>query len=108
MTPLINAHQELFRRYNQLAQVNKDSLPSEQVYRIHMMGIHAISHDDMYLEKLSEWLGFVQGILYANGIINIDEERKFSEILLERAYKEMKVKPPNKIDIYQQLLDSWD
>ena len=108
MTPLIKAHQELFRRYNHIAQNNKNKMPSEQVYRIHMMGIHAISHDDMYLEKMSEWVGFIQGILYSNGIINIDKERKLSEKLLKDAYKEMKVPVPKTIDIYQQLLDSWD
>lgn len=42
-----------------------------------------INHHARYpFDKLNRWLGFVQGVLAAVGIIDVDEEREFSRPFL--------------------------
>lgn len=39
------------------------------------------------VDKLSRWLGFVQGVLVMQGVITVDEEREFSRPLFHAAYQ---------------------
>lgn len=39
------------------------------------------------LDKLSRWLGFVQGIMAARGLLDVDEERDRTRPIFEAAYK---------------------
>lgn len=48
----------------------------------------AIDAIDSYpVDKLSRWLGFVQGVLAARGAIKVAEERDFSRPLFHAAYR---------------------
>jgi len=38
-------------------------------------------------DKLNRWLGFVQGVLYAEGLITIENERNFLRPLFHQYYK---------------------
>ena len=105
--PLKDAYDEIFRRYNGLAQNNAD-IPSDQQYKIQSMGIYCISHHEMPIDKISRWLGFIQGILYAHNLLDINEERDITRPLIHAAYKEMQKEIPQSIDLHQNLLDSWD
>ena len=97
----------LFKRYNNIAQVNKDKL-GKAGYKILFMGITCISNPEKFTaEKMSRWLGFVQGILWQNGFLDIDEERNFSRPILHRVYKDLKVQPPESIDIQEELVNNW-
>jgi hypothetical protein len=40
-------------------------------------------------DKLSRWVGFVQGMLYSKGMISLREERDFSRGLYRPLYEEM-------------------
>lgn len=46
------------------------------------------NHARYPFDKLNRWLGFVQGILSATGIIDVDEEREFSRPLLHAFHTE--------------------
>lgn len=40
-------------------------------------------------DKLSRWVGFIQGILYTNKLIEIDIERDFSRSIYKPIYEEL-------------------
>lgn len=46
------------------------------------------------LDKISRWLGFVQGCLAMQGLIQVDEERDVSRPLFHAAYRETGILPP--------------
>ena len=54
---------------------------------------------EMYDDKVSRWLGFVQGIMYSQGLLHIEEERDYSRPLFHEAYKEMGLEPPPSINV---------
>lgn len=49
---------------------------------------------DMSVDKLSRWLGFVQGVLAAAGSISVAEERDVSRPLFHAAYRQDGVAVP--------------
>ncbi|KPC17300.1 Uncharacterized protein AC499_0502 [Pseudomonas amygdali pv. lachrymans] len=52
--------------------------------------VQAIEHHYRYpFDKLNRWLGFVQGVLAAVRIIDVDEERKFSRPLLHAFHNQV-------------------
>lgn len=42
-------------------------------------------HEPMSIDKASRWLGFVQGVLAARNIIDVDDERDYSRRLFHEA-----------------------
>jgi hypothetical protein len=46
------------------------------------------------LDKLSRWLGFVQGCLASRTLIDVDEERDFTRPLFHQAYQAEGVEVP--------------
>ncbi len=42
--------------------------------------------DDFTVDKHSRWLGFVQGILYSEGLLDLDETREFTRTLFQEVY----------------------
>lgn len=43
-------------------------------------------------DKTSRWIGFIQGVLYTDGIINLDEERNFTRPIYHTVHKNPTVK----------------
>ena len=107
-TPLHEAHNEMFRRYNALMQedsLGENKLHSSIRYRLMLMAVHAISNV-MPIDKVGRWLGFIQGNLYACELINLEEEREFSRKIFHKAYEEMGMKVPESIDVVQANFES--
>ncbi len=107
-TPLHEAHDEMFRRYNTLMQ--KDGLGEKKLhssinYRLTLMAIHAISNV-MPIDKVGRWMGFIQGNLYACELINLKEEREISRKIFHKAYEEMGIEVPESIDVVQANFES--
>lgn len=50
-------------------------------------------------DKTSRWLGFIQGVLYAEGKLSIDEERNLTRPLFHKAYKEMGIEIPESVPL---------
>lgn len=46
-----------------------------------------IINDDMPDDKLSRWIGFIQGVMAVKGYISVDEERYFSRPLFHEEYE---------------------
>jgi hypothetical protein len=81
------AIQVLFERYQGLINRNMDQLQDlpEKCRGGHLVRLcgEAMSNAHAYpFDKLSRWMGFVQGVLAAKGIIDVDEERELSRPLL--------------------------
>lgn len=94
----------MFRRYNGMLQDLKD----EKSLRLTLMGLHAISHsDEMPIDKMSRWLGFVQGYLWAKDLIDINEERELSRKLFHNAYIKEGIPIPESIDVVKANNESY-
>lgn len=83
----VTALQTLFSRYHVrivdnthlLANLSEACCPEN----LKALCVQAIDHHHRYpFDKLNRWLGFVQGVLAAVRIIDVDEERDFSRPLL--------------------------
>ena len=51
------------------------------------------------IDKLNRWLGFIQGILFMDGLIAIDEERDFTRPLFHNYYINNGIQIPSSIDL---------
>jgi hypothetical protein len=84
MDAVRQATKELFRRYIEAMDHEVFKVPDE---RIVALCEQAIKNIEVYpIDKLSRWLGFVQGVLYKENIIDVDIERDFSRPLFHDAY----------------------
>jgi hypothetical protein len=53
---------------------------------------------DWPTDKISRWIGFIQGVLAAHGWLNVDEERDRTRPLFHQAYKEEGLKIPETVE----------
>lgn len=99
INPINKASQVLFKKYNTIVQNAGDKLPKNTSLRLTLMGIYAISHPEMLIDKMSRWLGFVQGVLYAHGLIDLEDEREESRALFHMTYGELGIELPGSVDV---------
>lgn len=52
--------------------------------------------------KIGKWLGYIEGILIANKITTVDEERDYSRPYYHQYYKEMNINIPTTTDVMQR------
>lgn len=83
----IDALTILFGRYIQKIAENPSALSQMpvrcQAETLTKLCNEAVSNMSKYpFDKLNRWLGFIQGILAAVSLIDVDEEREFSRPLL--------------------------
>lgn len=77
----------LFRRYKEIIVERRDEIPQmpQKCAPDHLVRLcnEALDNAQNYpFDKLSRWIGFIQGVLCANGVIDVDEERNYSRPLL--------------------------
>lgn len=48
------------------------------------------------VDKTSRWIGFIQGVLFKDGILDLDEEREFTRPIFHSVYKN----PPTTVKVY--------
>lgn len=84
----------LFTRYrdvilNNSSKLDVDDAPAEctSVHLLNLCNEVIINHQKYPFDKLSRWMGFVQGILAKDGLISVTEERDFSRPLLHAIHK---------------------
>lgn len=53
---------------------------------------------DWNIDKLNRWLGFIQGVLFMDGLIDIDEERDFTRPLFHAYYANNGIPIPPSVD----------
>lgn len=83
--------QNLFIRYRKLIAINPVRLEGLRHKcdgpHLYMLCTNAIVYGrDLPFDKLSRWLGFVQGVLAVQGIIDVDEEREFTRPIFHQLY----------------------
>jgi hypothetical protein len=81
----------LFRRY-------LDFDLDENTKKLCKKGIEKI--DELPIDKLSRWLGYVQGVIIERGLSSVEEERNFSRPLFHEAYKNENIEIPEIIQVY--------
>jgi hypothetical protein len=65
----------------------RDRLPNS-AYLHRMCEIAIYNYDKFPIDKLSRWLGFIQGMMIANYRGTIDSHRDFTRPLFHKAYEE--------------------
>lgn len=100
MSPeLREAHRVLFQRYLDIIGRREDAGadPKTSVQNCAWMCRTALDElDTLPVDKLSRWLGFVQGVLATLGLIRVDTERDFSRPLFHAAYRQDGNVPPTR------------
>jgi hypothetical protein len=86
----------LFRRYIEIIEKIEDG---ETKITLNWMCQTAIANSHYPIDKLSRWLGFVQGVLFTTGHISIVEERDFSRPLFHAAYKAEGLEIPPTLEV---------
>ena len=88
----------LFKRYKKIAD-NYKKYADDDIF-IRMKGMIDIAlKEDMFEDKQSRWLGFIQGILVMYELICVEEERDFSRPLFHEAYEKMGLEKPKSISV---------
>lgn len=85
MDALLEAHRLMIDRYRSL--IDDHGMPDRQRWLDYCDTALTISNTD----KLSRWVGFIQGVLYAKGLITIEEERDHSRGIYKPVYDAMGV-----------------
>ncbi len=95
-----SATKVLFERYIRLIRESApivEAYESEETSNDHLtwMCVKSLENLDKWPEdKLSRWLGYVQGVLAVRYVINVQEERDLSRPLFHAAYNNASVPVP--------------
>jgi hypothetical protein len=88
----------LFKRYQSILNDSSIDIENKFLFRAKKMIDVALS-EDMFEDKQSRWLGFIQGIMTEYNLLDIEEERNFSRPLFHKAYEKMGLKEPISISL---------
>ena len=64
-----------------------------------MMVALELHAEDWPADKSSRWIGFVQGVLFSVGLLNVDDEREFTRPLFHEYYCRSGLDIPESIDV---------
>lgn len=86
----------LFSRYRAVIMDHRDEMKGDIAecgsdHLIKLCDEVLANHQRYPFDKLSRWMGFVQGVLASQGLISVEEERNYSRPLLHAIHKR---KPP--------------
>ena len=96
--PLRNASLEVIVGLQHVIQVS-ELLPSDNVEtsadNLKWMCVTLVENINTFpVDKISRWIGFVQGVLACQGLLNVTEERDRTRPLFHAAYQAMEIVPP--------------
>lgn len=97
MTPIRLATCELVKRYIEI--LNNEPKSEINTRLIKMCETILDNEVSMYDDKVSRWLGFIQGVMFSQYLISIEDERNISRSLFYKAYEEMGISRPKVISI---------
>ena len=92
----------MFKRYKKI-NTDFESLctpPKNDISGLIDRGISDI--DVLPIDKLSRWLGFIQGYLIYNKVTSVDAERDFSRPYFHQAYEDSGIDIPEPITIKEK------
>jgi len=96
MTALSSATAEVFERYRKLISEHQTSGRVDPLFEDRYLSLKNLlwmcdqaiaEHDSLPIDKISRWLGCVQGCLASRGLISIEAERDFTRLLFHEAYR---------------------
>lgn len=99
--PLVEATHEVVRKLLPLADTlidlegGIDAAPKagqqQEVSGINLrwMAFHILENKHLPIDKISRWLGFMQGVLAVRGLLSVKKERDATRSIFHRAYKAM-------------------
>lgn len=101
MTPIVKANRHIAQRYIDLLKDYPPGDPTDITAPAYLISMcrTLIEQTSMYDDKHSRWLGCVQGIMLANGMLTRDRERDLTRPLFHQAYQEMGMPVPESIQI---------
>lgn len=88
---VVNVH--LFERYYRIIDKRKTKTSLLKLDNLLELCDKAVNRvDDFTIDKHSRWLGYIQGFLAANGLIDVQVERDYTRILYQNIYKKYNIK----------------
>lgn len=78
-------------------RANQMDVPDDLFKLLDMCNVIMDTNVEMYDDKVSRWLGFVQGVMYSYGLLDINTERNRTRPLFHDAYKKMGLEIPESI-----------
>lgn len=106
MTPIREASLEVAVIYYNIIfskicviKANQIDVPDDLSKILDMCNIIMDTNVEMYDDKVSRWLGFVQGAMYSYGLLDINTERDRTRPLFHDAYEKMGLPIPASINI---------
>lgn len=78
-------------------EISKDKIKT----LIHLISVleTAISYHNLYEDKLSRWLGYVQGIMSVYGWVDVNDERNSTRELFHKAYVDSDMPIPESVSV---------
>jgi len=105
MTALSAATAEVFERYSKLIKEQQASGMADPLAEDRYLSLTNLlwmcdqavaEHDSLPIDKISRWLGCVQGCLASRGLISIEAERDFTRTLFHGAYAQDGIEIPGR------------
>jgi len=78
LIPLFERYQLILSRSCQFDLPIHDKCSRDHLVNLCDVAIKGIREETMHYGKLCRWLGFMQGVMVASGLITVDEERDFT------------------------------
>lgn len=88
---LIDPLLELVRHSTEVA----DPPPRTSLTNLEFMLTTMLDYPSMPIDKTQRWLGFVQGVLAARGLLDVDAERDRTRPIFHAYYRKIGIQPPD-------------
>jgi hypothetical protein len=92
---LRDTHLLLFKRYAKICAHFKEDTSKSSPSNLYWMTQKCM--EEIYnwpIDKLSRWLGFIQGCLACKGLIDVDAEREYTRPYFHEAYAALGLETP--------------
>jgi hypothetical protein len=96
---LIKSTQDIFRTYQTLLEDEKTVLKYPEYTKEYLLNFCMKALEEkMTVDKLSRWLGFIQGVLIMNAILEQEQERNRTRVIFQEIYKKYNINQ-EKVDV---------
>jgi hypothetical protein len=90
---LVKSTQDIFRIYQTLLEDEKTVLKYPEYTKEYLLNFcKKALEEKMTVDKLSRWLGFIQGVLIMNGVLEQEQERTRTRGIFQEIYKKYNIK----------------
>lgn len=101
-TPIHQVNANLAKRYLEVLLNNKSQRDEPECTGVdHLIGMcrWIITHPDVFIDKQSRWIGFIQGVMAMRGFVSVQEERCLTRPMFHKAYIEMDMVVPVSVGV---------